>query len=381
MAVRKINNRWYADFRQNGKRIRKVSPENSKSSALMYERDLLDELKCKEDVKKATGGRYYASYEEFSEDWYNTYVLTNNRPSEQMKKRSVLDKHIIPYFGDMKLDQILERELEEFKGLKQREGYAPKTINNILSIIRKSLDCAHEWRCILFVPKIKWMKVSGKEIITVTQEVENLLLNDYDHPIVNTMIVIALMTGMRKGEIAALRWRDLDFSNNVIHVTGSMNIECERAATKNGRVRDIPMSYEIRKRILDIHDNKMGEPEAFIFDRGDGNPYKREKMDKMLKRVVRSHNIEEHLHWHKFRHTFASNLARRGVNMRILQELMGHSTILMTERYAHVDMSAKQSAIQLLEYENENVGPKVGRKAYEYRYTKTKQTQELALLS
>jgi len=383
MPVRKTNNRWHVDFRFNGKRVRKVSPENTKTSALLYERKLLDELALHAELEKTSGSTTtYASYSAFALDWYETYVKANNRPSEQKKKSGILKNHLLPYFGDHKIDSIVEREIEAFKRDMILKRYAPKTINNVLSVLRKSLDCAVQWGILKHTPKFTWIRVPKKEITVVSKEAQALLLADNSYPLWNTAIVVALKTGMRIGEILALRWIDIDFDTNIIKVNGSINVDYERAPTKNGKTRVIPMSYELRDRLKSLMPPSAEKTNLYIFGREhDGKPHSVFAVSDALKKVAKNLGITEHLHWHKFRHTFASNIAMAGVNMRILQELMGHATILMTERYSHVDMESKHSAIQLLDYTNENFGQKVGRLEYSPNAQKAKHSEDNAVLS
>jgi len=363
MSARKINNRWHVDFRLEGKRYRSIAPENSKGNAIDYEKLLRDEIAFKKKQgKKTKSGKIYNSYEEFLSDWYETYVLANNRPSEQIKKSGIIRNHLVPQFGQMKLEEISERDMEILKRDKLASGLAPKTIKNIQSAMRKSLECAVQWGYLDKIPYFTWIKVPKTEVSVISKYCEQELLNDNTNLLWNTMIIVALKTGMRLGEILALRWTDVNFFENLLNVNGSINVCFERAPTKNGKCRVIPMSNDVRsglKRLFEDSRKKSGN--TYVFDRGDEKPFSMYASGRMLKKITKQIGIDEHIHWHKLRHTFATNVAKRGVSMRILQELLGHSTILMTERYSHVDMEAKQNAIQLLDYKNENFGQILGR--------------------
>ncbi len=381
MAVRKDeNNRWFIDMRFNGKRIRRVSPENTKSSALVFERELQDKLST--STGNSVNTPKYDSYSEFVTDWLKIYVMANNRPAEQKTKRGTIRNHLIPKFGKLRLEEIGEREIEELKRDKIEEGLSPKTIKNILSVLRKSLDSAVQWGYLSRVPHFNWIRVPKKEVTVISRKTEELLLNDNTDLLWNTMIVIALKTGMRLGEMLALRWMDIDFVENIISVNGSMNVEHERALTKNGKSRVIPMSHNVRTMLEDLLSLKSKvKKELFVFDRGDGKPHSMYAAGRMIKKISKRLGIRENVHWHKLRHTFATNIAKRGISMRILQELMGHSTILMTERYSHVDMQSKHEAIQALDYTNENFGQILGRFPNVPFAQKAKHNQNVAVLS
>lgn len=380
MATRKINNRWHVDLRFDGKRHRKVAPENNKSSAKQYEQELLLQLRVdKKRAKKGVRASKYASYAEYVKEWYETYVQANNRPAEVKKKEGIIRVHILPYFGEMKLAEIQEMELEAFKKLKVEQGYAPKSINNYLAVIRKSLASATEWRLIERTPNVKWLKAPKKDVEVLTKETQRRLLCDTDELLWNTAIVIALKTGMRVGEILALRWQDIDEVKNAIDVNGSMNVNYERAPTKNGKSRKIPMSALVRERVGQL--KEVQRSAEYLFDRGDGEPHSKYAAIGAMERTCKRLGITEHVHWHKFRHTFATNHARSGTNIRVLQELLGHSTITMTERYSHVDMASMQEAIQLLDYRIENFGQILGRFPNSQNDQKAKHNQNMAVFS
>ncbi len=362
MATRKIHNRWHVDIRFDGKRIRKAAPENTKRSAKEYEQTLLEELEKAKRANLNAPEVVYNSYMDFAVDWMETYVKANNRPAEIKKKESIFRVHILPYFGSMKIEHITERDIEGFKRMKVNEKKSPKTINNMLSVLRKSLDCAVGWGLIKYVPRCKSLRSPKKEVSTLSRETEHLLLEDTSEPFWNTMIIVALKTGMRIGELLALRWIDIDMRNNTISVNASMNVNYERAATKNGRVRRIPMSYLAKARLVELYESTHPtKKDAYVFDRGDGEPHSKYAAIGALERILKRLGVTEHVHWHKFRHTCATNMAHAIPNLRIVQEILGHSSIIMTEKYSHVDMQSMQSAIHAMDYKTENFGQKVGR--------------------
>ena len=385
MGARKMEKSWYVDFRFNGRRYRKKSPENSKKGAQAYEKKLIQRL-------MSNDGRPFRKdplakeplYKDYVEQWYQTYVLANNRPAEHKKKRTIIKKHLVPAFGRLRLSSIHAMDIESFKRDKLRSGLNPKTINNILSSLRKSLDCAVEWDELQRVPKIKWMKTTQKEIRVVSDKTLRILREDRSVPLWNLAIIVAMHTGMRIGEVLALRWKDLEFQEGqlgVVHVNGSINIEHERALTKNGKTRVIPMSYELRSRLLEEYELVRSSQEAYVFDRGDGIAHSTHAAQGALRRITkRELRLEEHVTWHMFRHTFASTLAKKGTNIRVVQELLGHASITMTERYSHIDLPSMQSAVQLLDYVLGNSGQYVGSGVFGLQLEDNNDSNNLATL-
>jgi hypothetical protein len=85
------------------------------------------------------------TFERFADQWYETYVLTNNKPSEQKAKRVVLRAHLIPFFGSRRVDRVTTLDVEAYKAEKVKAGLSPKTVNNHLAVLHRCLRSAHEW--------------------------------------------------------------------------------------------------------------------------------------------------------------------------------------------------------------------------------------------
>ena len=112
MGTRKVHGSWWTDFRFNRKRHRYRSPENSKAGAEAYEAMLRQKLARGESMEPTIAPVAVPLFSTFSEQWYETYVKTNNKYSEQRYKRSVLRKHLVPFFGKLPLDQIAPMKIE-----------------------------------------------------------------------------------------------------------------------------------------------------------------------------------------------------------------------------------------------------------------------------
>jgi integrase len=156
------------------------------------------------------------------------------------------------------------------------------------------------------------------------------------------VILTALRTGMRHGELAGLQWPSIDWQNRTITVRHS---RCARTgkleSPKSNRERHIPMDIDVYETLF-----KRKQSTGFVFlDSGRSFAPKRllgEFQEVRYKAGLR------HLGWHTLRHTFASHLAMRGAPLHVVQKLLGHSTIATTMRYAHVAPSALRTAIEML---------------------------------
>jgi integrase len=167
------------------------------------------------------------------------------------------------------------------------------------------------------------------------------------------MIPTALRTGLRLGELRALRWDDVDLVARRLHVRYAADDENELHPPKSGqpRIVDLP-----RKAVpmLRAHQHLRG---AFVFCREDGSMLQRweceskskdAKHDGPLAKVARKAGLRR-VGWHVLRHTYASHLMMRGAKPVEVQEMLGHASLTMTMRYAHLSPSARRAAAELLD--------------------------------
>lgn len=343
--VRKRKNVWYTDFRFEGKRIRKRSPENSKRGAEAYAKLLMSRLISGEPLEK----RKEKTLTAFADEWYTTYAIPNNKYSEQRSKESVIRLHLKPFFGKTELRAISSKHIEQFKAKQQAKGLSPKTINNHLAVLSKMFHCAVEWGDMEVIPLIKRLNVPVKPIKFLTEEECQLLLSDHTEPLWRNMVYVALNTGMRMGELKGLRWEDINFKQGVIHVR--RNVVRERITTpKSNKTRMIPMITH-----LDEYLYTSRQKEGYVFEIEEDKPLTDKECVGGLWRLGKRAGMEK-FGWHRLRHTFASHLVMRGVPLRHVQQLLGHASITMTERYAHLAPSSLHEAVQVLRDENARFG-------------------------
>lgn len=340
MSVRKIKQSWWVDLRFSHRRYRKRSPDNSKAGAEAYEAVLRRMLAKGEslDIQLVAP----LTFIQFAENWMKNYVQTNNKSSEQRTKSSVLRNHLIPFFGQLELGRIRCEEIERYKAAEASRGLLAKSINNHLAILRKCLRCAAEWGHISDVPYIRPLKVPPQKIDFLNESECTALLSSEVDSLAGVMILTALHTGMRMGELLGLEWSSIDFEKAQITVCRSI-VRGEVSSPKSNRIRYIPMTGELRGKLLSVRRQK-----GLVFCREDGLPLTSMVAGSILSRACDRAGIRR-IGWHRLRHTFASRLVSRGVPMRSVQQLLGHSTVVMTERYAHLAPTVLADAIHALE--------------------------------
>jgi integrase len=269
-------------------------------------------------------------------------TTVHNKPSELETKRMILRVHLAPAFGNTALDEISMVKLEEYKASKLRDGLSPKTINNHLTVLRKLLATAQEWGKLATLPRVRWLKVAEPEFRFLGfDEADRLAASAA--PEWRAMVVVALRTGLRLGELLALRWIDVDLKGGRIIVRQSRTRETT-TSPKSGRKREVPLSDEAAE-ALRGHRHLRGD---LVFCRETGEHFTKGETKWPLWGACKRAGLER-MGWHVLRHTFASHLAMRGATLRAIQELLGHAKIEMTLRYAHLAPEALREAVRLLD--------------------------------
>jgi integrase len=285
-----------------------------------------------------------ATFEQFAQKWLEGYVVPNNKHSEQRSKKYVLDGALVPFFGKIPVGRITSYHIEQFKAhmIKER-GITNKTIKNYLTVLNKCLGTAYEWLELEGAPpKIKWPKCApGRTDYLSPDECEALLF--HSDGVVYELVLTALRTGMRQGELKGLQWSSIDWENQSVVVRHSRDDRMKMLVPpKSNRVRHIPLDVDVYEALY-----KRKKSIGYVFLDSDGEPFDYHRMERRLSKACADTGLRK-IGWHTLRHTFASHLAMRGVPLRTVQELMGHSNITTTMRYSHVAPSSLRTAIDML---------------------------------
>lgn len=342
MAVRKIRNSWWIDIQFNRGRYRKRSPENSRAGALAYELTLRRRLANGKPFD-SSGPPTPQKFAVFAEQWVKDYVIPNNKYSEQLAKKYILSSSLVPFFGEMPIGGISAHDIERFKSEQVRDGYANKTIRNRLTVLNKCLSTAYEWlRLEGTPPKIKWPKCVPPSIDYLSPDECELLLS-HAEGVIYEMILTALRTGMRQGELRGLQWSSVDWLNQSVAVRHSRD-DYRKVLTppKSNRERHIPLDTDVYAALF-----RRRTGTGYVFVDHFGRPFNKKRLSYEMARLCKLAGLRK-IGWHTLRHTFASHLAMRGVPMPAIKELLGHSSITTTMMYAHVAPSTLREAIHML---------------------------------
>jgi integrase len=258
----------------------------------------------------------------------------------------ILRKHLLPAFGRLKLDQIDAARIETFKAQKVKEGLSKKSVNNLLTVLRKLLALAQEFGELSTVPKVVWLKAPKPEIDFLSFEEADQMESHAEPGRWKTMIILALNTGLRIGELAALSWDCVDMANGRLVVKRNV-YRGQLGTPKGGREREVPLNDRALKALRE-YPRRLNS--SWVFPQRDGG-FIRNPQHTCAEAILR--NAERAgirpIGWHTLRHTFASHLVMSGVPLKAVQELMGHATIEMTMRYAHLSPNVKKDAVKALD--------------------------------
>ncbi len=267
-----------------------------------------------------------------------------NEASTVDSKKQIFRDHIEPTLGARPVRSIDYAAIEDLKHalLKPRGPLGAKTVNNVLTVLRRMLVIARKRGVLDEVPEVEWLKTDRPEFDFFALDEAPRLVAASDGEW-TTMILVALRCGLRQGELIGLRWEDVDLVAGKLHVRQSI-VRGKVKAPKNGKPREVPLSNEARA-ALKAHRHLRGE---YVFCDLDGKYLTKGECKHPLWRACKKAGLRR-VGWHVLRHTFASHLAMRGVPLRTIMELMGHSTIAMTMRYAHLSPEVARDAVQLLD--------------------------------
>lgn len=338
MSVFKKRKKWYFRFKIRGKEYYKSIPEaTDQQSALQYETIVKAELMkgnlgILETKKRATLKDGVALYLEYSK---------NNKRSTANDK--AYTDTFLKFFKGLDLDEITPSKIEDFKKYLLKNGKSKATVNKYLQALSKLFNVAIDNEIITTNPKqkVKNLKTENNKIRFLEKSEEKSLMSvlpkfyyDGKSSMLKLIVKVALKTGMRRNEILTLKWQNVDFKNNVF----------ELLVTKSGKSRKIPIAKTLKKFLEKL--KKVSNSEYLFV-----NPETQKRyvdIKKSFKTALKQANIEN-FRFHDLRHTFATRLIEKGVDIVVVKELMGHANISTTMIYVHTDATRKKNAIGIID--------------------------------
>ncbi len=308
---------------------------------------------ARETIKTFTEGRY--------KEWRR---LNRKRVDETITR---IKAKFYQDFAECKLDEITTWDIEKWRNKRKLAGIKATTINRDLMDLKAMLTRAAEWGLIDHNPiaGVKPLKIDNSpnmrylnsneesHLLAALDRREKLAIEKrqsantwraergYDElpkivaDRLKPLVVIAMNTGMRRGELFQLCWSDVNFQNNTITIQGDK--------AKSGQTRHIPMNKLVRESLAAW--KKIAPLNQLVFPSDKGG--KLDNIKKSFTSLLKLADIQD-FRFHDLRHHFASKLVMSGVDLNTVRELLGHSDLKTTLRYAHLAPEHKQEAVDRL---------------------------------
>jgi len=325
MAIYQKKGNWYIDYYAFGKRRReKIGSSKSLAETVLKKRKVEIAENKFLDIRKEQKVKF--------EELANMYLELHSAHKKSRKSDLSMINVLKGHFAGKYLYEITPLSVDKFK-IERAKQVSPATVNRLLACLKCMFNKAIEWGKMNNNPaiKLKLFKENNKRLRYLEkEEIVKLLANcnKYLKPIV----MLALNTGMRRGEILGLKWHDIDFRRGIIYLLN----------TKNSEKREIPINEQVKTAL--IRTKKHAES-PFVFCRSDGKPFR--DIRKSFFTALKKASIIN-FRFHDLRHTFASQLVMSGVDLNTVRELMGHKSLKMTLRYSHLSPDHKKRAVDLL---------------------------------
>lgn len=325
--------RFYIDYRDaQGKRVQKVvkHAQNVSQAAQVLQETVRDMLSATYGLQRRQD---MISFCQLSDLYMENYSKVQKR---SWKSDGCYIKSLKRFFGDKQLSKICQFEVEAYVTARVKDGLKNSSVNRELACLKKMFNKAKDWGYMQSNPAEKVGFFSEKEFIKerILSEDEECLLLASSPVHLKRIIFTALNTGMRRAELLTLRWEDVDLEKRLIRL----------AHTKSGKIRVIPIGPDLLLLLMDLRKKANGSWHVFVNART-GTSYR--DIKRAFQTACEKARVES-LRFHDLRHTFASRLVERGVDIVTVKELLGHSTIRMTERYTHSRMDLKRNAVERL---------------------------------
>lgn len=300
----------------------------------------------------------------YLEQWLEDVKKPELRVSSYVKYKKLIVGYIIPALGNLQLQKLTPQHVQSFYTKKLKEGLSAKTVHSIHGVLHNALDNAVRWR---LVPKnvtdlVTPPRLEKHEVQSLTLEQARTLLAAARGHRLDMLLTLALTTGMRRGELLALRWSDIDLESGMLQVRRTVDF-----IARYGYVEGEPKTARSRRKIvlpafvvamLKLHRKNQLEQRLKVGDAWrdldlvicglEGNYLNPRYLLKLFDKLLAEAGLS-HMRFHDLRHSVVTLLLGMGVDPRTIQEFVGHEDITTTLRiYSHVLPSMQQGVADKL---------------------------------
>ncbi|MBM4055305.1 MAG: site-specific integrase [Planctomycetes bacterium] len=326
---------WWACIRYNGKRYQKSLETNDKKLAKALEAKIKTEIIEGKYFEKFAGES--KAFNDLIDKFMKEYAPKVSFGMQTSYKTS--KKSLMAFFGNCKLSEITPKTISDYKVSEYAKGKKPATINRRLAMLSKAFNLAvKEWEWIKENPvsKVPKEKENNKRDRWLTLEDERRFLSNLPQWLCD-IVVFALHTGLRQNELLSLEWNRVNLFNRTIIIQ----------ETKNGNPKTVPLN-KTAFRILEEKSRVRNIKNDLVFASKAGTKINGPNLIRALNEALKRAEIEN-FHFHDLRHTFATRLAQKGIDLYKISKLLGHYDITMTQRYAHHCPESLREGVDILD--------------------------------
>lgn len=333
MGLVKRGDVWWMSFTHQGKQVRRSTGTG--------DRRVADAILAKVKVQ-IVEGQYFEravaeshTFKELMDRYEKEHV------ARKLRHRGLNGymKNLRAFFGEKTLADVTPKEIVAYKNKRYEDGMAPATINRELANLKKAFNLAlreWEWCHMNPVSRVSMEKENNKRDRWLTEEEASRLLGCC-RPWLRDLVLFALHTGMRMGEILELTWRGVDFTRRTVTVFRS----------KNGERRTIPVNDTVLH-VLKEKTKVRSLTVDRVFCSKIFTPLESGHLRRAFRLALGKAKIED-FHFHDLRHTFATRLVQAGIDLYKVQQLLGHKSPIMTQRYAHHYPESLRDGVEILD--------------------------------
>lgn len=323
----------------NGKRGTKTTKEKLKIRAMKKLREFQDRLEDERTREVIPIGlkEFSFNFLRSSEPYYT---------DKTMKVYKSTFKLALNHFGNIQLTDLSTQTIENYLHTRIRETSifaARKDLANFSCAFNRAVRDGYlkQNPC----KGIRRFKLPEQQPMFYSREEFSRLLEALDSEDLRDIIMFAINTGMRQGEIISLQWHQINFEQEIITLDNRTHI------TKTKKIRTLPFNNQVKTILLNRYKNRIPGQE-FVFTLN-GQSIDQERFSKDFKKYVYKARVNPRLNFHSLRHTFASWLVQKGVSIYVVSKLLGHSNISTTEIYSHLRRDDLKNATEILDKEFE----------------------------
>ncbi len=326
----------------NGKRTtRSTKTANEKEAQKFLEQFISSFNKPTEKIISQPAVKNTLTLSKFKDEY-----LEYSRPIKSKKyfeSISISFKQFISISGNLAIDEIDSRIVDKF--ITTTFSRTQRGAHHYYRTLKAAFNKAIEWNYISVNPftKVKFPKLSKSFPVFISEDELLIVLSNTPYQYLKDIFTVGFYTGLRLGELINMQWSWINFFQNQIIVQCSEGFQ-----TKSKKERIVPMSDKVKSVIVNRFNLGIHQPDEVVFYRTKGRRLHQETISKQFKDAVRKSNLNERIHFHSLRHSFASLLAQKGVSLYVVKELLGHEDLATTQIYSHLQKENLRDAISIL---------------------------------